>query len=258
MSLTTLCIVLLCLQPFIIYWVMFSAKEKTQSDIEVGLSFLIIAPCFVYFYLDIFWYALALLSGVSALGGLLVKLFEKKGRNSIPLKRMYHYLVPWFLIFSIGYGMVNLWEYVQGFFNGATTVSNEVEALVNAIPLPDMVNKSKRSLLSNMAPSLGLLVAMSVLFLIRLNEIRTSSKDVASNFFLLICVAAALLPLLSEYYLLSLLFNFFVLIKVGGNILLYKETDPSAGAISFFYGYVFFGAVMMSFIIRGVYWLSSF
>ena len=185
MTLITLCIVLLCLQPFIIYSVMFSKKEKSQSDLEFELSFLVIAPCFTYFYLDMFWYALALLSGVSALGALLSKLFEKKARYSLPLKIQYYFLIVWFGLFSVGYGVVNLWEYVQGFFNGTTTVSNEVEALVNIIPLPDIVsiNQSKHSLMSNIAPSLGLLVAMIVLFLIRLKEIRTSEKDLTGNFF---------------------------------------------------------------------------
>jgi len=78
MSLITLCILLLCIQPLVIYKVMFSKKEKKKSDIEYELSFVIIAPCFIFFYLEIFWYALLSLGGVSILGGLLVKLFEKK------------------------------------------------------------------------------------------------------------------------------------------------------------------------------------
>ena len=260
MSLITLCIMLLCLQPFIIYWVMFSKKEKSQSDLEFELSFLVIAPCFTYFYLDMFWYALALLSGVSALGALLAKLFEKKARYSLPLKRMCHYLVPWFLIFSIGYGVVNLWEFIQRFFETAATPYYVVEQKVTGALIEEvLVEQPTKPLLSYVQPSVYYMIAMVCLLFIKVYEShRKTKEELTSLLLLMMSIAGGVLPLFSEYYIVSLIINFIVFISFTGAILRYKETDPSIGGVAFFYGYAFMMATGFSIMCQSVIWLFSF
>lgn len=260
MSITTLCIILLCLQPFIIYKVMFSKKAKTQSDLEFELSFLVIAPCFTYFYLDIWGYALALLSGVSVLGALLSKLFEKKARYSLPLKTLYYFLIVWFGLFSIGYGLVNLWEYIQSFFETPSSRSYVEVPKVSDVPTEDVLIESPpKPFLSYVQTSMYYLIAMVGALLIKIYESHRRTKEELTDFLLLILsVAGGLLPLFSEYYIISLLINFIVFLNFTGIIIRYKETDPSVGGVAFFYGYAFMMAAGFSIMCQSVIWLFSF
>jgi len=259
MSLITLCILLLCIQPLVIYKVMFSKKEKKKSDIEYELSFLIIAPCFIFFYLEIFWYALLSLGGVSILGGLLVKLFEKKAKYSLPLKELYYFLIVWFGLFSIGYGVVNLWDFLTNLFN-TSTVQYSTEQ-VEGIPKDnsELLILPKEPLYSYYLHTLGFLSSMVLLFFMRAYEIISSTKKVvAANFYLILCLAAALLPLLSEYYFSSLIFNFLILAFIGGNIVTYKVKYPVASNEVFGYSFHFIMALGVSIICKAFIWVFSF
>jgi hypothetical protein len=179
----------------------------------------------------------------------------------MPLEDLLALLVAWFIIFSVGYGIGVLWDYISSFWQ---TPTNPVIGEITNSEIPSDIHapveaRPKVSLLTHMAPSISLLLLTGVLFLIRLFDIYSSSKKEYSGFFFIfLAVAAALLPQLSEYYVLSLIFNFFVLVAIGGNIILYKETDPSAGAIGFFYMYVFMCAISLSWMYRGIVWLFSF
>ncbi|XPF94954.1 hypothetical protein ACM9HF_02775 [Colwellia sp. RE-S-Sl-9] len=262
MSLITLCILLLCLQPFVIYKVMFSTKEKSQSDLEFELSFLVIAPCFIYFYLDTFWYALLLLCSVSALGGLLAKLYEKKARYSLPLKELYYFLIVWFCIFSIGYGGVLFWDYLTS-LRETPAVPHIAESAFSDIPeditMP-IEARSKTTLLENLAPSLIYLGAMVSVLLVKLYEIRSSNdNEYSSNLFFVLSVFPGILALFSEYYISSLVFNVFWFIRVGTIITEYdKKSDPSAGSAWFIYGFFLVGGVMASVLYKLILWLFSF
>lgn len=261
MSLINLCILLLCIQPFVIYNAMFRERKiEKKSDLEFELSFLVIAPSFIYFYLDTFWYALLALSSISLLGVLSAKLFEKKAKRSLPLIELFSFMVAWLIIFSIGYGAVNLWGFVAG--ESAVPVTRyAVEVSTTDVPTAEvpLVNIRKTALLSNVLPSLYYLVAMICAILIKAFEAHWETKEKLSGFLLLILsVSGSIFPFFSEYYLLSLFFNFMVFIGLAPVILTYKEIDPSAGAIMFFYGYAFVMAAGFSLLCRVVMWLLSY
>ncbi len=261
MSLINFCILLLCIQPLVIYKGMFGHKEKEdKSELEFQLSFLVIAPSFIFFYLDTFGYALLLLGGVSVVGIALAKIFEHKAKRSLPLQDLCTVMVAWLIIFSVGYGAVNLWAYIGRFLEAPVSGYTQ-ELSVTELPMADtpLVKAAKGDLLFAILPSLGYLAAMAGLFLIKLYEIRTlSRRELSEKTLLVLSVAAAILPLFSEYYLWSLIFNFVVFVKIGGGILTYKETDPSAGAIGIFYTFVFIMSVGFSLMYKAVIWLLSF
>jgi len=239
---------------------MFSKKEKKKGDIDFGLSFLVIAPCFIFFYLDIFWYALISLGCVSALGALLAKLFEKKARYSLPLTELFAFLIAWFIIFSIAYGGVILWEFMTNYFSPSTVITaSETLKDVPLIVGEGLVTLPTVSLFNHFIPSLIFLSSMVFLYLIRLYEVHSSTQKVfTDNILVVLSIAAALLPLWGEYYIFSLVFNFAVLVKLGGGILMYKESDSSAGAVGIIYAFVFMYSVSFSLLIKGVVWMMSF
>ncbi|WP_143313990.1 hypothetical protein [Colwellia sp. UCD-KL20] len=262
MSIISLSILLLCLQPFVIYKVMFSSKEKSQSDLEFELSFLVIAPCFIYFYLDTFWHALLLLSSVSALGGLLAKLCEKKARYSLPLKQLYYFLIVWFFLFSIGYGGVLLWDYLTSLWT-TPAVSDIAESTYSDIPedsVMPITARSKTTLLENITPSLIYLGAIISVLLVKLYEIRSSSEnEYSNNIFFILSIFPGILALFSEYYISSLVFNVYLFIQIGIIITEYdKRSDPSAGSAWFIYMFFLVGGVMASVMYKSVIWLFSF
>lgn len=259
MSVVNLCILLLCIQPFVIWQGMFRDKEvENKSDLEFELSFLVIAPCFIFFYFDTFWYALSLLSCVSILGGMLAKLFESKAKRSLPLKELYYFMIVWFGLFSVGYGVVNLWEFIVEFFEAPVINKYAVEPITTDVPMLEtsLIEVPTKSLLFSLLPSFSYLAAIICLFPIKLYEIRSSTVDgLSGNILLVLCIVVGILPLFSEHYILSLIINCLVLVNIGGRVITYKETDPSAGAIGFFYAFIFMGSVSASLMYKGVMWL---
>ncbi len=262
MSLITLCIVLFCIQPLIIYKVMFSEKEKRKDEIEFPLSFLVIAPSFSYFYVDTFGYALLLLGSVSILGCVLAKLCEKKARNSLQLEDLFVFLIAWFIIFSVGYGIGVLWDYVSSFWETPTTpviseiTNNEIPGNIH-VPVEAL---STAPLLSNMVPSLIYLGVMASLLLLKFYEVYSSTKKcLTGNPLMILSIFPGVFALFSEYYILSLIFNVFIYLQVATIIIEYeKRTDKSAGSIWFILMFVLMGGVCASSIYKLIVWFFSY
>jgi len=243
MSPISLSILLLCIQPFVIYKAMFCEKEEEEKeDLEFSLSFVVIAPSFIFFYLDTFWYALSLLGCVSLIGGFLVKVCTKKAKRSITLKELYPFMFSWLAIFAIGYGLIDLYH-----------------SVVTWITSPkDPINSFSKPLLPNILPSLYFLSAIIITLLIRIIEVNKGLKEELTGFLLLVLsIGAAIAPFFSDYYLLSLVFNFIVLLGCTNAVITYKQTDPSAGAIMFFYSFAFMISAVSSLIVKSITWLLS-
>ncbi|XQW83464.1 hypothetical protein ACOYR1_09880 [Thalassotalea piscium] len=261
MSLTLLCILLLCIQPFVIYNAMFREREiKNKNDLEFELSLLVIGPSFIYFYLDIFWHALFILISISLLGVLFAKLLEKKAKRSLPSKELITFMLAWVLIFSMGYGVVNLWQYLSGESSVHVTQSS---VNISATDVPAGViqtaNIKKASFLPNMLSSLYYLVAMICVMLIKAFEVHWGTKEKLSDVLLLLLSSlGGIFPFFSEFYLLSLLCNIIVFMVLAPVVIKYKETDPSVGGIMFFYSYAFLIVTVFSVMCRGIIWLLSY
>ncbi|WP_426357541.1 hypothetical protein ACPUVO_13910 [Pseudocolwellia sp. HL-MZ19] len=261
MSLTILSILLLCIQPFVIYNSMFRERKiKDKKDLESELSLLVIAPSFIFFYLDVFWYALFILISISLLGVLFAKILAKKAKRSLPSKELFTFMLAWVLIFSMGYGAVNLWQYVSGDSTDHITQSG-VNLSATDVPTSEIqtTNITKTPLLPNLLPSLYYLLAMICVIFIKAFEARSETKEKLSGILLLLLsVSGSIFPFFSEYYLLSLVFNFIVFIGLAPVVIRYKETDPSVGGIMFFYGYAFVMATGLSLMCQGIMWLLSY
>jgi len=240
---------------------MFSKKERSKEEINFGFFLLVSAPCFIYFYVDRFWDALPLLCSISIFGGLLAKYFEKKARYSLPVKDIYLSMVSWLILFSIGYGGLCLWEYLSNYFYPQTAIYSTEP--VTDIPMKEgffvSTDWTVESLFPSFSSSFYFLLSMAFLFSFRLYEIKYPTKKInTTDLLMLVSIAAGILPLLSDQYVLSLIINFYILAGLGSKILVYKEESSSAGAIGIIYAFTFMFAASFGFMIKAVNWLLSF
>ncbi|WP_350431894.1 hypothetical protein ABIS04_17470 [Shewanella sp. H8] len=78
MDIVTLCIVLIILQPIIVYFAFFKNIAATTKYNEFYQSFLVLPPSLSLFYTDQYWSALGLLIGVTVVGIVLAKMINHK------------------------------------------------------------------------------------------------------------------------------------------------------------------------------------
>ena len=224
MDINYLAMLLMALQPFIIYYTVYKPSEKSKSDNEFHQSFITIPPSFSFFYFEQFGYAFAILTVVALLGIALSQIIRKTAGNAVEVKSLLVFGTAWFCNFGIGYTIIS-------FFSGVSDTSNSSEV---ATPL-----LSLDSVFSALGVSLCMFIGVIIWTLSRALEVYKTNETEFSD--LLIMPFAALggfSPVFGDYFIISLLLNFCFIFAVS-KVSIEAHNDPSMGGVGFFYMYLF-------------------
>ena len=251
MSLMNTCILMLLLQPLFVYFALFAKEVDLNEDSQdstvmlFNFGLLGITPSVAYFYMEQFWFAVGMLSGVTLLGLTLAKTLESKGKRPLDLILTLRFVTSWLLIFGVIYWLISLF-----------TGSSEVQ------PTIADADQQVEPFYQLFWPSFYYLGLMVFTFLLKVLEFRFQLKPALSGTFLIL--AAALIgisPLVDGSFIIGLFINiaiFFIFCSMYVEI--NKINDPSGGAIAFFYAYILsmgVGVAIIVKIIRVIFFTSE-
>ncbi|QDE32740.1 hypothetical protein [Shewanella polaris] len=237
MDIVTLCIVLIILQPIIVYFAFFKNIAATTKYNEFYQSFLVLPPSLSLFYTDQYWSALGLLIGVTVVGIVLAKMINHKANPPIALGALTSLTISWFIL--VGFGHL-----VADAFSSSTLV----------VSIFDIIT-SPKGIYSALLMSFYYLAAMLVLIFIRVLEKKFTPKEELSGVLLLILsFIGGALPAMADYFVLSTFLNVFILYLSSG-VIIRSDDDSSAGAIGFMYAYLFTMGVGVCLLYQGGMWL---
>jgi hypothetical protein len=247
MDIETLCTVLVLFQPLVVYFAFYKDTGVTTKDNEFNQSFLVISPSFAFFYLDQYWYALSLLAGVVLIGVLLAMIVDRKASHPIDYGGLVSFMLAWLIIFGIGH-------WIASFFPDSSVTD------AFAVADPNTITASQ-GILSALTSSLYYLGLMLAVFFISVLEKKYPLKEKLGDFLLFFAsVAGGVMPLLGDYFLLSIVINFFILFGISNLIISLDGPDAtkgSNGAVGFIFSYLFVMGVGFSIMIKGGIWLYS-
>jgi hypothetical protein len=242
MDIETLCTVLVLLQPLVVYYAFYKNTGVTTKDNEFNQSFLVISPSFAFFYLDQYWYALSFLVGVALLGLLLAMIVDRKASHPIDYGGLVSFMLAWLIIFGIGH-------WIAGFFPDSSSTEAD-----DTIALTDITQGGYSALTS----SLYYFLIMLGVFFVRIIEKKYFTKDNLSSLLLFISsVVGGVLPMVGDYFILSIVINFFILFYMSVAIIRLDDTGPSSGSVTFIFSYLFMMGASLAIMIKGGYWLYS-
>ncbi|AZG74863.1 hypothetical protein [Shewanella livingstonensis] len=249
MDIITLCITLVIFQPLIVYFAFYKDTGLTTQNNEFYQSFLVLSPSLAFFYLDQYWYALSLLVGVTLCGLLLAIIVNRKASHPIDRDGLIAFAVAWLIIFGVGH-------LIASFFTDSTVTTTEV-----AVTAELNFTTITQGIYSALTSSLYYLVIMLGVLLVRILEKKYSLKEKFSDLLLLLCsVIGGVLPMLGDYFILSIIFNFFILFTMSRIIMTLEGSDAakgSNGAIGFMFSYLFMMGIGFTMMIKGGAWLYS-
>ena len=235
--------------PLMACWRVNSASNPSLVPISTSFvtcfGLLGITPSVAYFYMEQFWFAVGMLSGVTILGLTLAKILESKGKRPLDIILTLRFVTSWLLIFGVIYWLVSLF-----------TGSPEVQ------PIFADTDKQDEPFYQLFWPSVYYLGLMVFTLLLKVLEFRFQLKPALSG--TLLILAAALIgisPLVDGSFILGLFINiaiFFIFCSMYMEI--NKINDPSGGAIAFFYAYILsmgIGLVIIVKIISVVFFSTS-
>ena len=241
MDIVTLCIAVVISQPLIVYLAFYKDTGLTTKKNEFYQSFLVIPPSFAFFYLDQYWYALSLLAAVTLFGLLLAKMVNHKASHPIVRDDLISFGIAWLIIFGIGHFIASL------FTDSSPDIA--VTPDVTAVTI-------QQGMYSALSISLLYLAIMLVVFFVRVLEKKYITKEKFSDFLLLICsVIGGAIPVMGDYFMLSMMLNFFILFYISGMIIRLDGTGPSSGAVGFIFGYLFMMGAGVCLLVKGGAWL---
>ncbi|MGI2170382.1 hypothetical protein ACROAE_09315 [Shewanella sp. MF05960] len=253
MDIITLCTVLVLLQPFIVYFAFYKDTGLTTKDNEFYQSFLVISPSFAFFYLDQYWYALGVLVGVALCGVLLALIVNRKASHPIDYGGLVSFAVAWLIIFGIGH-------WIASFFTDSSVTDTIATTELNATIDPNAITVSQ-GIFSALTSSLYYLVLMLAVLCVSILERKYSFKEKLSDLLLFIAsVAGGVMPLIGDYFLLSIVINFFILLTMSRVIMELEGPDAakgSNGAIGFMFSYLFMMGIGFAMMLKGGAWLYS-
>ncbi|MCQ8880513.1 hypothetical protein NQS96_01690 [Pseudoalteromonas shioyasakiensis] len=225
----------------LIYFALFAKEVDLNEDSQdstvmlFNFGLLGITPSVAYFYMEQFWFAVGMLSGVTILGLTLAKILESKGKRPLDIILTLRFVTSWLLIFGVIYWLVSLF-----------TGSPEVQ------PIFADTDKQDEPFYQLFWPSVYYLGLMVFTLLLKVLEFRFQLKPALSG--TLLILAAALIgisPLVDGSFILGLFINiaiFFIFCSMYMEI--NKINDPSGGAIAFFYAYILSMGIGLAIIVK--------
>ena len=256
MSLITTSILMLFLQPLFVYLALFKDSEQSTSSRSLDnedAMYLFIAPGLAVFYSDNFWQAVLYLGGVCLLGLMLAIIVKHKAKKRLTRGDAIGFTVASFVFFWI----------IKWIIGGVAYLFTENASNATAADLGQQAYSSTSGELLNWGylyyqfwPTLYFLLLMLATLAIKIIESRFDKHSFSGSLLILGAVLAGVSPLFGNAFILGVIANFFIYFVVcTACIEIDKKSDPSAGAISFIYGFLLVGGIAFSCIGKLIYTL---
>jgi len=247
MSLITTSILMLFLQPLFVYLALFKESEHSAQNRSLDnedAMYLFIAPGLAVFYPDDFWQAVLYLGSVCLLGLMLAIIVKSKAKKRLTRDDAIGFTIASFLFFWL----------IKLIIGGIGYLFSENAANGSAADIGQQAYSSTSGELLNWGylyyqfwPTLYFLLLMLATLAIKIIESRFNKHSFSGSLLILGAVLAGVSPLFGNAFILGVIANFFIYFVVcTACIEIDKKSDPSAGAISFMYGFLLMGGIMFS------------
>ncbi|MBB1379090.1 hypothetical protein [Pseudoalteromonas sp. SR43-2] len=247
MSLITTSILMLFLQPLFVYLALFKESDRSTPSRSLDnedAMYLFIAPGLAVFYSDEFWQAVLYLGSVCLLGLMLAIIVKSKAKKRLTRDDAIGFTIASFLFF----GIIKLIIGGLGYFFSENAVN------ASAPVIGQQTYSSTTGELLNWGylyyqfwPTLYFLLFMLATLVIKIIESRFNKHSFSGSLLILGAVLAGVSPLFGHAFILGVIANFFIFFVVcTACIEIDKRSDPSAGAISFIYGFLLVGGIAFS------------
>ena len=255
MSLVTTTILILFLQPLFVYLALFKESERSTPSRSLDnedAMYLFIAPGLAVFYSDNFWQALLYLGSVCLLGLMLAIVLKSKTKKRLTRDDAIGFTIASFLFFWIVKLIIGGVAYL--FTENATAADLAQQAQADSSTTGQFFNWDY--LYYQFWPTLYFLLFMLATLVIKIIESRFNKHSLSGSFILLSAVLVGVSPLFGNAFILGIIANFFIFFVVcTACIEIDKKSDPSAGAISFMYGFLLMGGIAFGSIGKLIYTL---